>query len=239
MRIALLEDDPIQAELVRAVTQALGHSCTVYDSGTQLMQSLHRDSYDLLLLDWTVHDASGFSVLEWARAHIKHNLPILFVSNHSEEQEIVAALAAGADDYVVKPVRARELMARISALLRRSYPQRDGALSHFGRHVFDHGRTTVRIDDDVIALKQKEFALAHLLFLHQGRLLSRDYLHHAVWGVDARPPSRSLDTHMSRVRTLLRLRPEHGYRLSAVYSHGYRLEVVEQPPVPVDALAMT
>lgn len=234
MRIAALEDDPVYADLVQTVVRALGHDCLVFESGQELMRQMRRDNFDLLILDWTVPDATGYEVMEWARAHLKYPVPVLFVTAHGSEREIVAALTAGADDYMVKPVRVPEMLARITALLRRSYPQVQNDVAVFGRYTFHVKSNVVEIDGQPIELKQKEFLLAYHLFVNLGRLVSRSYLQQVVWGTDASGSSRSLDTHLSRVRSLLQLRPDSGFRLTAIYSHGYRLEMLTGPNgVPV------
>lgn len=226
MRIAVLEDDPIYADLVQTVVRALGHDCLIFDSGKELMRQMRRDNFDLLILDWGVPDATGYEVMEWARANLRYPVPVLFVTAHGSEREVVAALTAGADDYMVKPVRIPEMLARITALLRRSYPQVQNDVAVFGRYTFHVTTNTVEVEGQLIELKQKEFMLAYHLFVNQGRLLSRSYLQQVVWGGDASASSRSLDTHLSRIRGLLNLRPENGFRLTAVYSHGYRLELL-------------
>ena len=226
MRIAVLEDDPIHADLVQTVVHALGHDCLTFDNGKEFLRQMRRENFDLLILDWGVPDATGYEVVEWVRANVKYPVPVLFVTGHANEREVVAALTAGADDYMIKPVRIPEMLARITALLRRSYPQVQNEIAVFGRYTFHLARHSVEIDGHLLELKQKEFLLAYHLFVNQGRLLSRGYLQQAVWGADVDPGSRSLDTHLSRVRSLLNLRPENGFRLVAAYSHGYRLEVL-------------
>ncbi|MBN9410463.1 MAG: response regulator transcription factor [Burkholderiales bacterium] len=226
MRIAVLEDDPVYADLLQTVVRALGHECLLFESGQDLMRQMRRDNFDLLVLDWSVPDATGYEVMEWARAHLKYPVPVLFVTAHGSEREIVAALTAGADDYMVKPVRVPEILARITALLRRSYPQVQNDVAVFGRYTFHVSSNMVEIDGHAVELKQKEFLLAYHLFVNLGRLLSRSYLQQVVWGTDTSAHSRSLDTHLSRVRSLLKLRPDNGFRLTAIYSHGYRLELL-------------
>ncbi len=237
MRVAVLEDDPTHADVVQTVVKALGHDCVSFANGKELLREMRRENFDLLILDWGVPEASGYEVVEWVRANVKYHVPVLFVTGYANESEVVAALTAGADDYMVKPVRVSELLARISALLRRSYPQAQNNMAVFGRYTFYLATHSVEVDGRVVDLKQKEFMLAYLLFVNQGRLLSRGYLQQAVWGGDVQTGSRSLDTHLSRVRTLLGLRPENGFRLVAVYSHGYRLELLSEPGpfgMPID-----
>jgi DNA-binding response OmpR family regulator len=224
MRIAVLEDDNSQLELIRAIVQALGHDCHPFESGLDILDALGRESYDLLVLDWGVPGATGFEVVKWVRANLDHRVPVLFVTDHTQEQDVVAALSAGADDYMAKPVRVAELLARMNALLRRTYPHVLRKSVELGGYRLDLQTARVRHNGEPVELKLKEFLLAYNLFSNPGRLLTRGYLLQAVWGADADVSSRSLDTHISRVRSRLNLRPENGFRLLAVYSHGYRLE---------------
>ncbi len=231
MRIAVLEDDSSQLELIRAIVQALGHDCHPFECGSAILSALGRESYDLLILDWGVPGASGFEVVNWARANLDHRIPVLFVTDRTEERDVVAALMAGADDYMGKPVRVPELLARVGALLRRSYPHALRKAVELGGYQLDPQTATLRLNGEPVELKHKEFLLAYNLFSNPGRLLTRSYLLDAVWGAGANVSSRSLDTHISRVRSLLNLRPENGFRLLAVYSHGYRLELLSLPQV--------
>jgi DNA-binding response OmpR family regulator len=119
-------------------------------------------------------------------------------------------------------VRRGELLARVNALLRRALPESDAA--EFPPYRFDAGESRASVNGQDIVLTQKEFAIALFLFRHAGRLVSRGHLFEAVWGRGAELSSRTVDTHVSRVRSKLRLQPENGYRLVPVYGYGYRLE---------------
>lgn len=226
MRIAALDDDPSQLDLVQRTVRAIGHDCTPFDHGEALLRALRRDTFDLLIVDWQLPDLPGIEVVRWARQHLAHRLPIVFVTNRGDERDIVEGLVSGADDYMVKPIRVHELMARVNALLRRSYPSHDNAVTQHGGFCFDTAARTVTYDGEPIELKQKEYDLARCLFNHLGRLLSRAHLLETVWGVGVDLPSRSLDTHVSSLRVKLNLRPARGFRLTAVYGQGYRLEAV-------------
>lgn len=227
MRIAVLDDDRNQTELVCQVLTSAGHSCHAVDSGKELLNQLRRESYDMLIIHWQVADASGAEVLRWVRERLPATFPVLFMTGRSAEDDIVAGLAAGADDYMIKPIRRGELMARVQALLRRAYPtQNAGEKIQFGEYMFEARTGRLIMKGGQVELTQKEFDLALLFFRNIGRPLSRAYILEAVWARDAEVPSRTMDTHVSRVRSKLQLRPEHGYRLAPVYSYGYRLEQI-------------
>ncbi len=227
MRIAILDDDQNLLDLTVATLTDAGHFCHPFSSGKAMMHQLHRESFDLLILDWQVPDLSGTEILQWVREKLSSTLPVLFMTNRSAEDDIVAGLAAGADDYMIKPIRRAELVARVGALLRRAYPtQVETEIITFGDYEFDIRASRAKLKTNAIELTQKEFDLALLLFQNLGRPLSRAYILEAVWSRDIEIPSRTMDTHISRVRTKLDLRPENGYRLAPVYSYGYRLEQI-------------
>jgi DNA-binding response OmpR family regulator len=227
MRIAVLDDDPAMLDFVCTVLTASGHSCSPFLSGKEMVHQLRRDSFDMLILDWQVPDLSGTEVLHWVREKLSATLPVLFMTVRSAEDDIVTGLASGADDYMIKPIRRGELVARVQALLRRAYPAQTAAeYIEFGDYKFETRAGRLTFKEVQVELTQKEFDLALLLFRNLGRPLSRAYILEAVWSRDIEIPSRTMDTHISRVRTKLDLKPEKGYRLAPVYSYGYRLEQV-------------
>jgi len=195
MKIAVLEQDRPQADLICQVLSAAGHSCQSYDSAKELLGQLRKDSADMLVMDWNVPDMEGTEVLRRAKEKLASAAPTMFLVGNNAEDDIIAGVTAGADDYLVKPLRRGE--TRPGRLLK---------------------------DGSVIDVTQKEFSLALLFFRNIGRPLSRAYIHESVWVRENDVPSRTMDTHVSRVRNKLHLRPENGFRLVPVYSYGYRLE---------------
>ncbi|RYY74406.1 MAG: response regulator transcription factor, partial [Comamonadaceae bacterium] len=181
----------------------------------------------LLVLDWTLPDLPGPEVVKVIREEMLSKLPVLFVTNRREEADLVEGLAAGADDFMVKPIRVSELSARVQALLRRSYPSQHETEVVFGPYHFYPDSRTLRVHGEVQELKHREYELALFLFQNMGRMLSREHLREAVWGQRPDAASRSLDTHISRLRTKLALRPDNGFLLSAIYGLGYRLESID------------
>ncbi|HSX92288.1 MAG TPA: response regulator transcription factor [Hydrogenophaga sp.] len=234
MRLAALDDDVSQLDLIQRSVRAIGYECQLFERGQALLRELRRDSFDLLIVDWQLPDIAGPDVVRWVREHHEHAMPILFLTNRSEERDVVEGLGCGADDYMLKPIRVHELMARVKALIRRSYPQAEGSALCFGGYTIDLAARTVHYEGRPIELKHREFELARCLFSNTGRLLSRAYLGETVWGRAVEVPSRSLDTHISSLRAKLELRPARGFRLVAVYGQGYRLEAVD-PSVAEEA----
>ncbi|UUR08455.1 response regulator transcription factor [Sphingomonas glaciei] len=226
MRIALLEDDPSLADLVSATLETAGHTCHHYPDCRSAKVAFRQESFDLLLMDWHLPDGEGVDVLRWARQNLVPCPPVIMVTSRTEDEAVVAALDAGADDYVVKPIVPMVLLSRVAALLRRTYKPVatvGGVETHFGV-AFDHGDCSVSIGGDTVALTHKEFGLALLLFQHVHRPLSRTYLLEAVWGRNPDLPTRTLDVHISRLRSRLGLTAA-GFKLSSIQSFGYRLEM--------------
>jgi DNA-binding response OmpR family regulator len=227
MRIAALDDDVLQLELIKQASKSMGHICHTHETGAELQREMRRETFDLLIVDWHLPDTTGPEIVRWVRQNVGDKLPILFVTNRQEERDIMEGLGCGADDFMVKPVRIGELNARISALLRRAYPANASGVLEFGRYRFLQDTRSIEIDAQPVELKNREYDLALFLFQNMGRLLSRDHLKEIVWGQVAEVMSRSLDTHISRLRTLLDLRPANGFIVSAVYGVGYRFEAVD------------
>lgn len=227
--IASLEADPVHAALIRRIVNEAGYECVSFSQSRRLLLALHDTAFDLLLLDWQMPGMSGREVLNWVRGNLDRRIPVMFLSSRNAEADIVSALVAGADDYMAKPIRAAELSARIGAVLRRSSPNnvaRNAPLRLAG-YVFDCAARQVTCHGHPICLTPKEFDLAVLLFRNEGRIVTRDHIIATVWGREISPLSRTIDTHVSRVRSKLGLHARNGLRLTPVYTHGYRLELAE------------
>ena len=236
MRLAVLEDDATIRAQIQCLVLEAGHNCQTFSTSRALTTSLRQESYDLLLLDWNMPDYSGMQLMGWARENLDPCPPVMMVTSRSEPADIVAALEAGADDYVIKPFDPAILMARLSALLRRSYqpePPVSGKEEWFGV-AFDHGSMAVFINGAEAVVTSKEFWLALTFFRNMNRAMSRTHLLEAVWGRNPDLPTRTLDVHVSRLRSRLGLRPENGFRLTPVHSFGYRLEMIEASPANVN-----
>jgi DNA-binding response OmpR family regulator len=227
-RFAIVEDDPAQQDLLQHVARSLGASSEVFGSGEQLLKSLRRETFDLLLVDWNLPGMQGPDIVRAVRTERGLDFPIIFVTSRALEPEIVSGLTAGADDYVAKPVRPAELAARIGALMRRAYPQPKVDQLTYGPYAFDTVQRTATLRGVPVDLQPREFDLAVFFFTNTGRLLSRAHLTESAMHASPDAISRSLDTHISRLRTKLSIGPANGYKLSSVYGMGYRLDEVSE-----------
>jgi DNA-binding response OmpR family regulator len=162
-----------------------------------LLGQLRKDSTDLLIVDWQVSDVPAAELLRRAKEKLAPNTPTMFLAGSSAEDDIVAGVTAGADDYLVKPLRRGELVARTQALLRRAYPSQNGAEQlQFGPYIFETRPGRLMMDGEQIDVTHKEFNLALLFFRNLGRPLSRAYIHES--GCARRPSPRVRWTPTSR-----------------------------------------
>jgi two-component system, OmpR family, response regulator len=238
MNILLVEDDPAQADSVEREIRQAGHQVNTVDRGKDAIAFLQVHEVDLVVLDWELPGLSGFEVLYWIRRHLGREPAVLFVTSRLLEVDILQALDAGADDYVAKPIRTQELVARVGALLQRTRRsiKVESAIA-LGPYLFDVTQRSVSLHGEAIALTEKEFDVAAYLFANAGRVVSKRQLAKLAWGRELDSTSRTIDTHIYRLRRKLALRPENGVRLVTVYTHGYRLDDVDIGSVSTAASA--
>ncbi|MGI4862079.1 MAG: winged helix-turn-helix domain-containing protein [Janthinobacterium lividum] len=225
MRIALLDPQNARAEHYRHIFIAGGYRCHSFMRVKPFLAATLRDTFDLAVIVGPAREL----VLRQALATLTRRAvvpAIMMLSAHAVEADMIDLLDAGVDDCLAEPAGEDWLLARTRALLRRARMTQphDAALTHFDGYRFDPVRCRVETPAATLTLTPKELALALLLFRNQGRDLSRQYLVDGVWARESGPSSRSLDTHISRIRQKLSLQAEYGYQLTAIYSHGYRLD---------------
>src|SRR5215470_1333453 len=169
MRIAILEDDPSHRELLIHWLRLASHQTYAFEHGAPLLRVLEHESFDALLLDWNLPEMSGIEVLRQAREQLHSRIPIIFVTARDQEDDVVAALTAGADDFVSKPIRRFELLARLEALGRRAI---GGPLTaevfEVGPFRIDVRSRSITRDNEPLKLNGKDFDVAVLLLRNVG-----------------------------------------------------------------------
>ncbi len=230
MRIGLLEDDLSQIELIGLWAKEAGDQLQSFTTGKSFREAMTREKFDLLVLDWHLPDTTGIEELDWLRDEQSSNTPVIFITSRDSEESVIEALDHGADDYMVKPVNKSITLARIKALQRRnkineaaneieSVPETE----MYDPYEINESERRISINGKAIKLTNKEFDLAVYLFKNAGSLVSRDYLLEFLWGTRADLNTRTVDTHVSRIRTKLGINPAVGWQLSSIYQRGYRL----------------
>lgn len=229
MRVAILEDDPDQAELTKLWLTNADYAVDCYGDAAAFLRAVRRDSFDLYVLDWMLPDLSGIEVLKKLRKEMSDYTAVVIVTAKDEEQSIVRGLEAGADDYLVKPIRQAELAARVAAVLRRAAGNKpDEEELDVAPYSLGLANKTVSLSGENIQLTNREFELAVFLFRNAGKMVSRNHMLESIWGIENKSVStRTVDTHVSRLRKKLKLGAENGWVLSSIYQHGYRIERVD------------
>ena len=241
MRIGLLEDDLSQIELISLWASEAGDQLQSYTTGKSFREAMNTENFDLLVLDWHLPDTTGIEELDWLRGEHASNTPVIFITSRDSEESVVEALDHGADDYMVKPVNKSITLARIKALQRRNRigdmltasgdetadeTEQASAILDFDPYLINTEEHSISVNGETIKLTNKEFELAAYLFRHAGCLVSRDHLLEYIWGTRADLNTRTVDTHVSRIRSKLGINPAIGWQLSSIYQRGYRLSRV-------------
>lgn len=226
MIFAVVEDSRSQAEVLKALLKSEGYQVEIFPEGKACIEALKTRNFDFFIIDWNLPDIGGDEVLKYVREHCGWDVPVVFCTGRTEEDAASDILRLGADDYIPKPIRYMEFMARVHALLRRRKPK--PATLQYGNIEIDLEGRRIRLSGNDVDLTQREYELALILLRNIGRVLSRDELLTSVWVRDAGVDTRTVDTHASRLRKKLGLAGESGLMLSSVYGQGYRLDNVQQ-----------
>ena len=224
MNFAVVEDSRSQAEVLKALIRSEGYQVEVFAEGMACIEALKTRRFDFFVVDWNLPDIGGDDVLRHIREHCGWDVPVIFCTAKTDEEAAADILRLGADDYIPKPIRYMEFMARIHALVRRRRPK--PAVLQFGGIEVDVEGRRIRLSGNEVDLTQREFELAVILLRNVGRVLSREELLSSVWAREAEVDTRTVDTHASRLRKKLGLAGESGLMLTSVYGQGYRLDTV-------------
>ena len=221
-QILVVEDDPDIAELIRHYLEKSGHAVQVLGSGGAVLPKVRGERPDLIVLDLMLPNLDGLMVCQALRSDpLTGAIPIIMVTARGDEADRIAGLELGADDYVTKPFSAKELAARVSALLRRT--QRLDPAEPVVRYrtiTIDSARHVVTVDGREVRLTAKEFLLLLYLVQHRGRVLSRDLLLTDVWGYQYTGGTRTVDVHIRRLREKV---PVLTDAIETIKQFGYKL----------------
>jgi two-component system, OmpR family, phosphate regulon response regulator PhoB len=219
-RVLIVDDDPDIVRLVSYNLTQSGFDAVTASTGRQALQIVQNRPPDLIILDLMLPDIDGMEVCRSLRAHdVSTRIPIIMLTARSEEIDRVIGFELGADDYVMKPFSPRELVLRVKSILRRTRSDRSEML-RVGRVQLYPERRQCFAGKEAIALTVKEFDLLYELMRARGNVLTRDTLMDRVWGYHSEATSRTLDTHVRRLREKL---GADGNLVETVRGVGYRI----------------
>jgi DNA-binding response OmpR family regulator len=226
-RVLIVEDSADIAELVRHYLERAGHAVEVAGTGRDALLRARQAPPDAVVLDIMLPGMDGLQVCQALRAEPSTSrVPVLMLTARGEEADRVRGLELGADDYVTKPFSPKELVARISALLRRTErAEAPAPVLRYGPVAIHVDRHEVRVGDGEVKLTAKEFLLLQYLLEHRGRVLSRDRLLTDVWGYQYTGGTRTVDVHVRRLREKI---PLLTTALATIKQFGYKLD--DPPP---------
>lgn len=214
-KILIVEDEPAISDLIKLNLKMVGYETKQVYTGTQAIDQVEKEEFDLILLDVMLPELDGFSIIE----KIKYkDIPVIFLTAKSSVADKVKGLKMGADDYIVKPFESIELLARVESVLRRYGKKKD--ILVFGDLEIHLDKMIVKKGGNIIDLTLKEFELLNLLVQNKGIALSREKILEKVWGYDYLGETRTVDIHVQRIRKKLDLEE----KIKTVYKIGYRLE---------------
>jgi len=229
IHVLVVEDEESFIDALNVGLDREGFDVSVARDGQEALNKFSRDNFDLVLLDLMLPRLSGLDVCRSIRN--LSDVPIIIVSAKGEEVDMVLMLEIGADDYVTKPYRLRELVARMRAVLRRREVHEE---TDFSDEVIEQGPIRMDIDarkcfveGEEIKLRKKEFALLRLLLENPGRVLTREVLIDRVWGNDYVGDTKTLDVHIKRLRSLIEDDPKAPIHITTVRGVGYRFELTK------------
>ncbi len=219
MSILYIEDDPRLGDMVQTYLGNSGLEVTIAKNGASGLSMLKKQDFDLLLLDLTLPDMDGLDLCRSLRE--TSDLPILMLTARGEPMDRIIGLELGADDYLPKPFEPRELLARVRALMRRREPASRSTILHFGQLDIDLDAHQARLKGKPCQLTSHQFNILVTLAQKAGRVLSRETLMDLVKNDKLDPFDRSIDVHISRIRSAIEDDPKHPTRLITVRGSGY------------------
>jgi DNA-binding response OmpR family regulator len=226
-RILIVEDEELIAQLEKDYLEVSGYKVDIATDGEKGLQLGLTGEYDLIILDVMLPLINGFEVCKQIRE--KHQIPILMVTAKKEDIDMIRGLGLGADDYITKPFKPVELVARVKAHLSR-YDRLIGTKEYKDEiriHglLIDNGSRRVFVHEQEINLTTKEFELLHFLAMNPNRVFSKDHLFERIWGMDAVGDSQTVTVHIRKIREKIEIEPSNSQYIETVWGAGYRFRV--------------
>ena len=199
----------------------------VFDGETALKE-IEKNKFDIVLLDVMIPKKDGFDVCRETRKF--SNVPIIMITARGEDYEKIMGLEIGADDYIVKPFSPGEIIARINAILRRIMPKNDESekIFTFDNLEIDLNNFTVKVNDEIISLTKKEIEILWTLATNQNKVFTRENLLDLIWGFDYFGESRTVDTHIKRLRAKLDNYEHKKWNIKTIWGVGYKFDILEK-----------
>lgn len=222
--ILLVEDDPVLNEQLTNLLSKNGYKVANSFDGEKGLAMAMSEQYQLMILDVMLPKLDGFALLNLLRKNSQ--MPVIVLSAKGAEEERIAGLSCGADDYLAKPFNSTELLLRIEALLRRSQPEQDNTRNNrlvLDGLIMETANQQIYVNDTELVLTTIQFGLLRELLANRGEVLSKAYLSQRVLNRAHGAHDRSIDMHLSRVRRKLKETGWQGDRLQTVHGKGYRI----------------
>lgn len=222
-KLLILDDNPEILDMITESLSIAGFShLTRAASKKEALELLEREAFDLVILDIMLPDGSGFEVLRHIRQ--KSDMPVLFLSAVSDIEKQYQGFELGADDYIVKPFRPKELELRLLSILKRSYPPQDDVVQLDSCQI-DFERAAILKEDQEIPLTAKEYSLLKVLYDHKNKIVTFDQLLSKVWGDNYQGYENTLMAHIRKVRQKIEANPSKPVHLITIKGLGYQLRV--------------
>lgn len=224
MKILIVDDEPNVVELVEFNLKLNGFTTDTAFDGRTALQKINGGAFDLVILDQMLPIVSGIEVLKTIREHKDlSGTPVLMLTAKSEEADVVQALNFGADDYITKPFRVHEMIARVKSILRRSSNSTIGGGTYkFADFEINEDKFEVLVREVPVRFTTKEFRLLLFMIQNPNRVIRREQLLNDVWGYDYLGESRTVDVHILNVRKKIEPNPKNPKYLVTIIGEGYK-----------------
>lgn len=214
--ILVVEDDISIAKLIEVTLSMGSYKCEIINNGLTAKEKIENGKYDLILLDVMLPGMDGFTLMEYIKPH---KIPVIYITARQEVVDRVRGLKLGAEDYILKPFEAMELLARIEVVLRRYHDGEENIV--YGDIVIEEGRHQVLLNGEIVSLTPKEFDVLVFFIKHQNIVVRKERLMAEIWGYDFMGETRTVDIHVQQVRRKMKLQeqlitiPKVGYCLNS------------------------